>query len=118
MDSSFPRAVAIGLVAGAFGGMFGVGGGVIAVPGLILWLGLDQYHAAGTSLAAIVASSAAALVAFAFDDAVDWGAAVVLFAGSGIGAWLGARYVTRVPQHVLVGTFSVLVAVAAVRLWL
>lgn len=117
MDSALVKAASIGLVAGTFGGLFGVGGGVIVVPGLVLWLGLDQYQAAATSLATIVAASAAALVFFATDDAVDWGAAAVLFAGSGIGAWIGARYVTRVPQHILVGAFSALSAVAALRLW-
>lgn len=117
MDSPLLKAAAIGLVAGTFSGLFGVGGGVIVVPGLVLWLGLDQYRAAATSLATIVASSAAALLFFAADGAVDWGAAAVLFAGSGIGAWLGARYVTKVPQHILVGIFSLLVVVAAVRLW-
>lgn len=117
MDSALLKAAAIGLVAGGFGGLFGVGGGVIVVPGLVLWLALDQYRAAATSLAAIVAAAAAALVFFAVDGAVDWVAAAVLFAGSGIGAWVGARYVTRVPQHVLVGAFSVLAAVAALRLW-
>jgi uncharacterized membrane protein YfcA len=44
----------IGLVAGIAGGMFGIGGGAIMVPAMVLLLGLDQKFATGTSLAAQV----------------------------------------------------------------
>jgi uncharacterized protein len=44
----------IGLVAGVAGGMFGIGGGAIMVPAMVLLLGLDQKFATGTSLAAQV----------------------------------------------------------------
>ena len=45
---------AIGTSAGLFSGLFGVGGGVVMVPLLVLWLGYGEREAAGTSLAAIV----------------------------------------------------------------
>jgi uncharacterized membrane protein YfcA len=47
-------AIAIGLAAGVLAGLLGVGGGVLFVPGLVLFLGLDQHHAEATSLLAIV----------------------------------------------------------------
>jgi uncharacterized membrane protein YfcA len=47
-------ALAIGLVGGVVAGLLGVGGGVLFVPGLVLFLGLDQHHAEATSLLAIV----------------------------------------------------------------
>jgi uncharacterized membrane protein YfcA len=47
-------AVVIGLAAGIIAGLLGVGGGVLFVPGLVLFLGLDQHHAEATSLLAIV----------------------------------------------------------------
>ncbi len=112
------KALGIGLAAGVFGGMFGVGGGLIVVPALVLLLGFDQYRAAGTSVATIVASSSAALASFAVGDAVDWRSALFLFAGAGVGAWFGARHIERVPQHVLTAVFAVFVAFAAVRMWL
>jgi uncharacterized membrane protein YfcA len=61
-----PRALRLalaGTAAGAFSGLFGVGGGVVMVPLLILWLGYGEREATGTSLAAIVviAGVAAAL---------------------------------------------------------
>ena len=50
-------AVGLGLVAGVFAGLFGVGGGILFVPTLSLALGLDQLHAQATSLAAMLPSS-------------------------------------------------------------
>ena len=47
-------AIAIGLAGGVIAGLLGVGGGVLFVPGLVLFLGLDQHHAEATSLLAIV----------------------------------------------------------------
>jgi hypothetical protein len=47
-------AIAIGLAAGVVAGLLGVGGGVLFVPGLVIFLGLNQHHAEATSLLAIV----------------------------------------------------------------
>jgi uncharacterized membrane protein YfcA len=47
-------AIAIGVAAGVIAGLLGVGGGVLFVPGLVIFLGLDQHHAEATSLLAIV----------------------------------------------------------------
>lgn len=47
-------AIAIGLAAGVVAGLLGVGGGVLFVPGLVIFMGLDQHHAEATSLLAIV----------------------------------------------------------------
>ncbi|HXR28284.1 MAG TPA: sulfite exporter TauE/SafE family protein [Solirubrobacteraceae bacterium] len=47
-------AIAIGVAGGVVAGLLGVGGGVLFVPGLVIFLGLDQHHAEATSLLAIV----------------------------------------------------------------
>ena len=112
------RAGLLGFAAGGVAGLFGVGGGVIVVPGLVLWFGMSQYRASGTSVAAIVASSAAALAFFASEGRVDWWAVLLIFVGSGTGAWLGARFVTRIPEFALTATFAAVMLIAAVRLWL
>ncbi len=110
------RAASIGIAAGVVSGLFGVGGGVIVVPALVLMLGFSQHNASGTSTATIVASSAAALLAFAMDGEVDWAAAGIVFAGSGLGAWLGARYLGKVPERALTLAFTVVMLFAAARL--
>ena len=60
------RLALIGTAAGLFSGLFGVGGGSVIVPGLVLWMGYGEREATGTSLAAIVAI---AIIATAFQAA-------------------------------------------------
>lgn len=108
--------LAIGFIAGVISGLFGVGGGVVVVPALVLLLGFTQHRASGTSTMAIVASSAAALAVFAGDGDVDWGAGAIVLSGSVFGAAFAARYLDKVPAVGLTRTFSVVLVIAAVRL--
>lgn len=116
MPVSTPRAIALGLLAGTVGGLFGVGGGIIVVPGLVLWLMFSQHQASGTSVATIVASAGAALISFAIDGSVDWRAAVLVTVGAAVGAAIGTRILHLIPAKVLTRAFSVLILVAALRM--
>lgn len=116
MGPTWLKAILIGVVAGFASGLLGIGGGVIVVPGLVLILRMDQYGATATSSATIVMSAAAALIAFGTKGSVDWPSAIVILAGSGIGAWVGAHYLERVPEHVLAGIFSVVMLVSSIRM--
>jgi uncharacterized membrane protein YfcA len=119
IDVDFPwyKAALVGSVAGFLSGLLGIGGGVIVVPGLVLLVGLNQYSAAATSVATIVGSSAAALFAFSSNGSVDWSTAAIVLTGAAVGAWAGARWMDKVPEHVLAGTFALVLATAAVRMW-
>jgi uncharacterized membrane protein YfcA len=110
------RAPLIGIVAGVVSGLFGVGGGVVVVPGLVLWMGLDQRKAAATSLATIAASAGAALVVFGRSSAVDWSAAGLLLVGATAGSWWAARSLHRVSTRTLTWAFAALMLIAAARL--
>lgn len=103
------------MAVGGLSGLFGIGGGALAVPGL-LWLGLTQHAAHATSLAAIVLTAAAAVVPFALQGTVDPVAAAVLVTGSLAGVWFGAGLMHRVPENSLRVAFVVLLLVAAVRM--
>jgi uncharacterized protein len=93
------RLAAIGTAAGLFSGLFGVGGGTVIVPLLLLWLGYGTREATGTSLAAIVfiAAFAAAIQAaygnLQFLDGLVIGVPAV--GGVLIGTWLQQRLATR-----------------------
>jgi uncharacterized protein len=86
---------AIGTGAGLFSGLFGVGGGTVIVPLLILWLGYGEHEATGTSLAAIVfiAAFAAAVQAGYGNVHVLDGVLVGVPAVGGVllGTWLQQR---------------------------
>lgn len=116
VSASGSRAIVLGLAAGLIGGLFGIGGGVVVVPGLVLWLGFSQHKASGTSVATIIASAGAALIAFAGDGSVDWGAAMLITAGAVVGAAIGARILHLIPASVLTRAFSLLLIVVAVRM--
>jgi uncharacterized membrane protein YfcA len=111
------RVIALGLAAGVTGGLFGVGGGIVIVPGLVVWFGFAQHRAHATSIAAIVATAGAGVIPFAAAGEVDWPAAAALFAGAGLGAYGGARVMHRVPQLWLARGFFALLVVAAVRMF-
>jgi uncharacterized membrane protein YfcA len=106
----------IGTAAGAFSGLFGVGGGMIMVPLLILWLDYDERTATGTSLAAIIVISAVGATTQAFygNLHVDDGLLVGIPAVGGVllGTWLQQR----VSMRVISGLFALLLTALAVEL--
>ncbi|MGB9357412.1 MAG: sulfite exporter TauE/SafE family protein [Acidimicrobiia bacterium] len=116
MSSALLKAVALGAVAGIVAGLFGVGGGVIVVPGLVLWMALTQREASGTSTATIVASSAAAMVTFGISGSVDWRAAGLILIGSVVGAWIGAWIAERINERLLAIAFALVLAIAGIRM--
>lgn len=93
------KLAAIGTLAGVFSGLFGVGGGTVMVPLLVLWLGYGAREATGTSLAAIVfiaAFAAATQSAYGNVHALD--AALIgvpAIGGVLLGTWLQQRLPTR-----------------------
>jgi uncharacterized protein len=104
----------IATVAGVFSGLFGVGGGTVIVPLLVLWLGYDERTATGTSLAAIVviAGVAAAVQGGYGNVRVEEGLLVGVPAVGGVlaGTWLQQRLPLRAISLLFA---AVLVAVAA-----
>ncbi len=118
VNATYAKAAVVGALAGTVAGLFGVGGGIIVVPGLVLWLGVSQRMASGTSIATIVASSGAALIAFGTSGNVDWQAAALVFAGAAAGAVVGARIAIRLPERTLTAAFAVVLFVAGVRMLL
>lgn len=107
----------LGLGAGFVGGLFGVGGGVVMVPGLVLLLGMEQHRAHATSIAAIVASASAGTIPFVLDGEVAWATAGYLLIGALAGAVVGARIIGRIPPVWLARAFVTIALLSAVRMW-
>src|SRR3954453_7728277 len=103
MSSRLVRLALIGSAAGVFSGLFGVGGGTVIVPLLILWFGFGEREATGTSLAAIVLIAAFAAAAHGLYGNVhpDKGAIVAIPALAGVVA--GTALPQRTPQRPLPG---------------
>jgi uncharacterized protein len=108
----------IGLLAGFLSGMFGVGGGTVIVPLLVLLLAFDQRLAAGTSLLAIVPTSIVGVISYALHGTVAWIPALILAAGAVVGAQIGTWLLPRVSQNALRWAFVVFLAAVIVSLFL
>jgi uncharacterized membrane protein YfcA len=118
--TSRDRAVALcaGLVTGFFGGLFGVGGGIVLVPLLAGPLRLTQHQAHGTSLAVILFTAIASGIVYAIHGNVAWLPGAIVAAASIATAPLGARIASRLSNVALQRAFSAfLVLVAARMLW-
>ena len=110
------RLAAIGTAAGVFSGLFGVGGGTVIVPLLILWLGFEEREATGTSLAAIVVIAAVAVAAQAAYGNVDWQKGLLVGIPAVGGVLAGTALQQRVPQRTVSLAFAALLLAAAATL--
>lgn len=102
--------IGIGLVVGFMSGLFGVGGGVLIVPALVLLLGFEQKRATATSLVAVGPISLAGAIAYAVEGHVDWAVslflAIGMVAGGVVGTWLLIRLHTLVITWIFVGVIA------------
>ena len=110
------RLVAIGIAAGVFSAFFGVGGGILAVPLLILFAGIPERTATATSLAAIGITATAGVVVFSIRGEVDVGYAALVGLPAAVGAVAGTSLQQRVRTSTLTYGFAVLLS--GVGIWL
>ena len=115
MTRSRSGAVWVGVATGFLSGLFGVGGGILMVPCLVLLLGMEQRRAHGTSLGAMVLISAAALGGFLLEGSVAWLPGLLIFAGSSVGVTVGTSLLNQVPIRSLRVGFSLLLLATAAR---
>lgn len=109
-------AIVVGVASGFLAGIFGVGGGILIVPGLV-FLGMRQRRAHGTSLAAIIPIAASGIAGFWLEGSVDWPVAAAVTVGAASGALLGTTALQRVEGRALRIGFAVLLLATAVRLF-
>ena len=109
------RPLAIGLVAGVFSALFGVGGGIIIVP-LLVVAGLSGRTATGTSLAAITLTAAAGAIAYGFHGDLKPGAAALIGLPAVGGVLLGVELQQRLTSKMLTLGFALLLTAVGIRL--
>lgn len=106
----------IGLAAGLFSALFGVGGGLIVVPLLIMFFSFAPRLATGTSLAAIGLTALFGVIAYGILGRVQWGEAALIGFPAVLGVLAGTWIQQRVSARVLVLCFAAFLVVIAVRL--
>jgi uncharacterized protein len=107
----------IGLLAGVLSGCFGVGGGSLMIPALVLLFGFTQHQAQGTSLA-VMLPPVFILAVWRYHQAgqVNVVAAILIAVGLTIGALVGANFVQTVPDAKLTKAFGIFLAIVAVKM--
>lgn len=97
----------VGLIAGVFGGLLGLGGGVLMIPLMVSLMKLGQHKAHGTSLVALVFTGLVGAFTYALHSAVDIWAAVLLAAAALWPARCGAKYCCDLPEIKLKRAFGI-----------
>jgi uncharacterized membrane protein YfcA len=111
--------IVIGLAAGVLAGLFGIGGGILIVPALILVARMAPITATGTSLGSLLLP-VGALGAYEYyrHGHVNVRAAIWVALGLFVGAYFGAKVANQIPQLYLKRMFAVFLVIVAGRLWL
>ncbi len=112
----------LGLFVGIFSGLFGIGGGIILIPILVLLLGYSQVAATGTSLIALLLPVGFLAVLEYYKagklDASNIRTGLFISIGMFLGAYIGAKFALQMPATILRKSFSGFLVLIALRLWL
>jgi uncharacterized membrane protein YfcA len=110
------RLAVIGTAAGFFSGLFGVGGGTVIVPLLVIWLGYGEREATGTSLMAIVLIAAAGTAVQAAYGNVHPLEALIVGGPAVAGVVIGTSLQQKISERAVAGGFAVLLVASALFL--
>jgi uncharacterized membrane protein YfcA len=116
MSHRLPRLAVIATTAGVFSGLFGVGGGALIVPLLVLWLDYDERVATGTSLAAICIIAVAAAGVHGALGNVDLLKGVLVGIPAVGGVVAGTALQQRISTRAIAGLFAGLLFISAALL--
>ena len=109
--------IVIGLMAGVFGGIFGIGGAIIMIPAMVYFLGVDQHTAQGTSLA-VMLPPIGLFAAYNYYKAgqVNIWYAIIIAVSFMIGGYFGSKIALNLPEHVMKKVFGFFPIIMALRL--
>jgi uncharacterized protein len=109
--------VLLGVLAGVFSGLIGLGGGIIIVPALMFLFGMTQHQAQGTTLALLV-PPIGLLAAWVYykQGYVNLKAAAIICAGFVLGSFIGARFATQLSDEILQRVFGVALLAIGIKM--
>ena len=115
--STFIILIVIGLLAGILSGLVGVGGGILMIPLLIIFLGLTQHQAQGTALFAMLPPiGILAAINYYKEGFVKWEYAIVIAFTFVIGGYLGSKLSLSLPPQMVRRIFGVIMLLGAIKL--
>ena len=115
--STFIILILIGLLAGILSGLVGVGGGILMIPLLIIFLGLTQHQAQGTALFAMLPPiGILAAINYYKEGFVKWEYAIIIAFTFVIGGYLGSKLSLSLPHQMVRRIFGVIMLIGAIKL--
>lgn len=112
----YVKIILIGLITGTANGLFGSGGGTIAVPSMVLLLGAEEHKAHATAIAIILPLTIVSAFMYISGKFIDWPLTLNVTFGGVIGGYLGARLLSKCPTNLLRKIFGAFMIIAAVRM--
>lgn len=110
------KCIIIGLVTGMANGLFGSGGGTIAVPAMVLLMGEDEHKAHATAISVILPLTVVSAVLYIANKHVEWGLTFKVTLGGMAGGYIGAKLLNICPGTLLRRIFALFMIIAAVRM--
>jgi uncharacterized membrane protein YfcA len=108
----------LGIFAGILSGLVGVGGGIIIVPALVYFFGMDEKTAQGTSLAVLLPPTGLlAFLRYYQTGHTDLKIGALIVVGLLLGGWFGGGFAQQLPEMTLRKIFAVLLFVTAIKMW-
>lgn len=105
-----------GLLTGFINGLFGSGGGTIAVPAMVFLLGIKEQTAHATAIAVILPLSIISSIIYFKNSFTDWNLTLTVSIGGMIGAYIGAKILNRFSESTLRKIFGISMIAAAIRM--
>ncbi|MDP9067499.1 MAG: sulfite exporter TauE/SafE family protein [Actinomycetota bacterium] len=116
IDVAYLWLIPVGLIVGGLSAIFGIGGGLLMVPVMVLGYGIDQHAAQGTALAVIVPTALVGAIAHHRRGFVDLRLAAAMALGGTLSVYLGADLALRIEPDLLQRIFGGVVIAVGVRL--
>lgn len=116
MRNRFFKCILIGLLTGIANGLFGSGGGTIAVPAMVLILGEDEHKAHATAISIILPLTLVSSFFYISKGFVDWSITLKVILGGIVGGYIGAKLLNVCPVNILRKIFGIFMIFAAIRM--
>lgn len=108
--------ITIGLVTGMANGLFGSGGGTVAVPAMVLLLGVEDHRAHATAISIILPLTVLSAFFYISNNYIDWGLTLKVVLGGVAGGFIGAKLLNKCPTGVLRKIFGIFMIFAGIRM--
>ena len=113
---SWLKSGAIGIITGFFNGLFGSGGGTVAVPAMERFLDVDTHKAHATAIAVILPLSVISSLVYVKAGEIDWLTTLLVSAGGCVGGFIGAKLLSKLSANWLHKIFGLCMALAGIRM--